>query len=243
VIARGTPESRSNHLANSIGNGFPPQSQNQPARAAASVRIEHKGSIYTDAGVQTAASKERSDWLSSVAFWYQTPPVAGAEPLPPCKKRIAPYHVLPAKNLPLRAKPPSVVTKPILGFLYAPAQPDAEIEFDFETAEPGRYQVAAVLIESVTSSRYQPFPDGKAVGAELDLCNQGSDWTRYSFDLHDLEAGKHTLKFAGRGTSPAHRSQAQPLFAFGLNSLILLRLEDMAGYVDPAAKNGSQRPP
>jgi hypothetical protein len=207
------------------------------------VEIEHKGSIYTDAGVQTASSKERSDWLSSVAFWYQTPPVAGAEPLPPCKNRIAPYRVLPAKNLPLRANPPSVVTKPILGVLYAPAKPDAEIEFDFETAEPGRYQVAAVLIESVTSSRYQPFLDGKPVGAELDLCNQGSDWTWYSFDLHDLEAGKHTLKFAGRGTSPAHRSQAQPLFAFGLNSLILLRLEDMAGYVDPATKNGSQRPP
>jgi len=201
------------------------------------VTIEHKGSIFTDAGIQTASSKERSDWLSSVAFWYQTPPVAGSEPLPPATNRVAPYRVLQAKTLPMRAKPATIVTKPELGVLYAPAKSDAEIEFDFETTEPGRYQVGAILIESVFSSRYQPFLDGAPVGPELDLCNQGSDWTWFSFDLHDLAAGKHTLKFAGRGASPAHRTKALPAFGFGINSLTLLRLEDMAGYPDTAARN------
>jgi len=207
------------------------------------VTVEHKGSIYTDAGVQTASAQERSDWLSSAAFWYQTPPVAGDLPLPTTTNRVAPYRVLPSKNLPLRAKPPGVLTKPILGVLYAPAKPDAEIEFDFEIASPGRYQVAVILIESVSSSRYQPFLDENAIGSELDLCNQGSDWTWHSFDLHDLVVGKHTLKFVGRGASPAHRTKAQPAFAFGLNSLILLRLEDMAGYLDSTSTIGSPVPP
>lgn len=199
-------------------------------KTALKVSIEHRGSKVTDEGVQTSSSKERPDWISSAAFWYQTPPVAGDEPLPPAAKRVAPYRVLPARNLTMRANPPARVTKEELGVLYAPAKPDAEIEFDFEVSEPGRYHVAAVLIESVFSSRYQPMLDDKPVGRELDLCNQGEDWTWYSFDLHDLTAGKHTLKFAGRGASPAHRTKALSAFGFGMNSLVLLRLEDMAGY-------------
>jgi gamma-glutamylcysteine synthetase len=117
-----------------------------------------------------------------------------------------------------------------LGVLYAPSKPDAEIEFTFELAKVGRYHVAAVLIESVFSSRYQPFLDGRPAGPELDLCNQGEDWTWHTLDLHDLAAGKHRLKFAGRGASPKERTLAQAQFAFGLNSLVLLRLEDMDGY-------------
>ena len=200
------------------------------------VSIEHKGSIYTDAAIQTASSAERKDWLSSVAFWYQTPPVASEEPLPPATNRVAPYRVLAAKGLPMRAKPSTIVTKPELGVLYAPAKADAEIEFDFEVAEAGRYQVGAILVATVFSSRYQPMLDGAPVGPELDLCNLGSDWSWFSFDLHDLAAGKHTLKFAGRGASPAHRTKALPAFAFGINSLTLLRLQDMAGYLDSTPK-------
>lgn len=199
-------------------------------RTALKVSIEHKGSSVTDAGVQTSSSNERPDWVSSVAFWYQTPPVMSEEPLPPATNRVAPYRVLPAKTLTFRANPSAFVTQEELGLLYAPGKPDAEIEFDFDVKEPGRYQVAAVMILSVFSARYQPFLDGEAVGPELDLCNSGEDWTWFGFDLHDLKPGKHTLKFAGRGASPIQRTKAPPRFAFGINSLVLLRLEDMAGY-------------
>jgi hypothetical protein len=211
-------------------------------RKGLKVAIEHRGSKVTDEGIQTSSSKERADWVSSAAFWYQTPPVANGELLPPAEKRVAPYRVLRARTLPQRASPTSLVTTQELGVLYAPSKPDAEIEFDFELAEPGRYHVAAVLIESVFSSRFQPMLDDKPVGRELDLCNQGEDWTWYSFDLHDLAAGKHTLKFAGRGASPAHRTKALPAFAFGMNSLVLLRLEDMAGYADATPKAEPRNP-
>ena len=116
------------------------------------------------------------------------------------------------------------------GLIYAPGQSDAQIEFDFEVPLPGRYQIAAVLILSLSSARYQPMLDGQPVGPELDLCVPEEDWTWFSFDLHDLQPGKHTLRFAGRGASPNQRTKAPPRFAFGMNSLILLRLEDMAGF-------------
>lgn len=210
-------------------------------RTALRLAIEHRGSKVTDEGVQTSSSKERADWVSSVAFWYQTPPVVSETPLPPADKRVAPYRVLPAGTLAHRATPASLVTTQELGVLYAPSKPGAEIAFDFELAQAGRYHVAAVLIESVFSSRYQPMLDGKPVGPELDLCNRGEDWTWYSFDLHDLAAGKHTLAFAGRGASPWQRTKAAGQFAFGMNSLVLLRLEDMAGY-EPTAKPEPPKP-
>ena len=203
--------------------------------------IEHRGSKVTDEGAQLSSSKERADWVSSVAFWYQTPPVVSEAPLPLAEKRVAPYHVLPARSLAHRATPTSLVSTQELGVLYAPAKPDAEIAFDFELAQAGRYHVAAVLIESVFSSRYQPLLDGQPVGPELDLCNRGEDWTWYSFDLHDLAAGKHTLAFAGRGVSPWQRTKAAGQFAFGMNSLVLLRLEDMAGY-EPATQSAPSKP-
>jgi hypothetical protein len=84
-----------------------------------------------------------------------------------------------------------------------------------------------VLLRSVFSGRFQPMLDGQAAGPELDLCVPEGDWNWFSFDLHDLKAGSHTLKFSGRGASPQQRSLAQPRFAFGINSLVLLRLEDL----------------
>lgn len=192
--------------------------------------IEHRGSVVTDEGKKLSSSGVRPDWVSSVAFWYQTPAVANEMPLPPATNRVAPYRVLPAKNLTFRADPPTTVKQEEEGLIYAPGKPEAQIEFDFEVTEPGRYHVAAVLILSLSSARYQPVLDGQPVGPELDLCVQEEDWTWFSFDLHDLKPGKHTLKFVGRGASPHQRTKAPPRFGFGLNSLILLRLEDMAGY-------------
>lgn len=192
--------------------------------------IEHRGSTVTDEGKKVSSSGERPDWVSSVAIWYQTPPVVNESPLPPAQNRIAPYRVLPAKNLNFRADPPTTTKQEEEGLIYSPGKPDAQIEFDFEVSEPGRYHVAAVLILSLSSARYQPMLDGQPVGPELDLCVLEEDWTWFSFDLHDLQPGKHTLKFVGRGASPHQRTKAPPRFAFGLNSIILLRLEDMKGY-------------
>ena len=200
-----------------------------PIRFRESLRftIEHRGSRVTDEGRKVSSSGERPDWVSSVAFWYQTPPVAGGEPLPPATNRVAPYRVLPARQLALHADPPGVLRSEDEGMIYEPGRPDARLDCEFEVTEPGRYQVAAVLILSLFSGRYQPFVDGQPVGPELDLCVREEDWTWFSFDLHDLKAGKHTLKFEGRGASTHHRTKAQPRFAIGVSSVVLLRLEDL----------------
>ncbi len=194
------------------------------------VTIEHRGSVYTDAGQHLGQFIERPDWISSVAFWYQWPPRAFEEPLPPLEERLPPWRVLPATKLQVRATPERGLAKTEIGVDYSPGVPDAKIAFDFEVAESGRYRLDAIITHSVFGSRYQPFLDGKPLGPEMDLCISGHDplWVR--FDLHDLEAGKHTLSFEGRGPSPRRRTMAPPAYYIGLNYLLLLRLEDVPGY-------------
>lgn len=205
------------------------------------VSIEHKGSLFTDQGVQTASFEERPDWFSSVAFWYQTPPASSDEPLPPAKNRVAPYEVILPKQLSVKARPSVLLMKQDAGVVYIPRKPDARLEISFDAARPGRYRIAAVLMHSVFGSRYQPLLDGEPLGPERDLCHEGADPLWVDFDLHDLREGRHVLAFEGRGPSPARRTAAPAHFAIGVHMLVLLRLEDMEGYrVPPAAKDAPE---
>lgn len=205
-----------------------------PVRFERSLRvsIEHRGSVFSPAGMQKATFAERRDWLSSVAFWYQTPPRGIEASLPAAKDRIAPYRVLKAAAMRAKAKPSLVLTKDETAVTYVPGRADAEIEFTFDVAEKGTYQVSALLMYSVFGSRYQPALDDQEIGPELDLCYPGMDAVWVSFDLRDLDAGAHRLAFQGRGPSPKARSKTPKYYGFGLQNLVLLRLQDMAGYGD-----------
>jgi len=200
-------------------------------RKSLKVAIEHRGSIFNEkTGLQTKSFFERPDWIRSVAFWYQSPPTTFSEELPAADQRIAPYRVFQATDLPRRVAPKGLLTAEKMRVMYVPRKGDAEIEFDFELDTAGTYQINAFLFYSVFGSRYQAYLDDTPLGEPLDFYRSGADsvWTR--FDLHRLEAGTHTLRFAGRGASPGRRTLTPNYFAFGMDYLVLLRLEDMAGY-------------
>jgi len=201
-----------------------------PFRKSLKVEIEHRGSVFNDFGMQLASFSERSDWVSSVAFWYQDPPVGFEEPIAPVGERLAPYRVLKPGEIVVRADPPAGLTKTADAIAYMPRKPDASIEFEFAVAEKGRYQIAAFMPFGLIGSLYQPFVDGREAGPVIDFCADGMDPLFVRFDLHDLEPGPHVLRFVGRGRSPQQRSKAPAAFSLGMNYLVLLRLEDMAGY-------------
>ena len=78
---------------------------------------------------------------------------------------------------------------------------------------------------------YQPMIDGKPIGQPIDTCIPNADpkWVR--LDTVDLGAGKHVLRFEGRDVpSPAARALVKQAYALGIEKIVLLRLEDMAGY-------------
>lgn len=201
-----------------------------PFTKSLKVEIEHRGSIFTDQAVELGGFFERPDWVSSVAFWYQYPPATFDEPLPPALQRVAPYRLVWVKDMERRAEPGFLMLPMANGILYGPSKAEAFIEFDFDVDEPGSYKILAETYQSLMNGIYQPMLDGKTIGPPLDMCIVNADPVWVNLDTHDLEAGKHTLRFEGRGRSPNMRAKSKPMYAFGLNAIVLQRLDDMAGY-------------
>ena len=201
-----------------------------PFKEALRFEIEHKGSVFTDFAEHLGQFIERPDWISSVAYWYQTPPAVFSERIAPVEKRVAPYRVLKAAELTMRAAPDSAVEKDGPTVYFRPGTQDGSLEFDFDAPEDGRYQVNALVWYSLFGGVYQPCLDDKPIGAPLDFCESGQDPVWLSLDLHHLFKGTHTLRFEKTGPSPDTRTMTLPANAFGMTYLILLRLEDMAGY-------------
>lgn len=193
------------------------------------VSMEHRGSILTDTMIDLGGFNERPDWVSSVAFWYQNPPAA-IEPMPALAERLPPYKVLMSDALQVRADPTVILLKQEQGVFYIPAMKDASLELSFEVEEKGTYVLGAFMPHAFVGGVYQPLMDGKAFGAPIDFYADGMDILYVRLDRHNLDAGKHTLRFEGRGLSPKMRAPAQPLCAIGMYALVLLRLEDMKGF-------------
>lgn len=205
-----------------------------PFKKSLKVAMEHKGSIFTDGLEEQGGFLDRSDWISSVAYWYQAP-ATGLDPLPPAAERIPPYKVFEAASLDVRVDPPGLLTKDKT-VQYISGQPNASLEIDFEIAEKGHYVLSAAIAHALISGMYQPFIDGKSIGVPMDFIADGMDILYVPLDTHVLEAGKHTLRFEGRGPSPGMRSMSAPMYAFGIHYLITLRLEDMPGYQEGLKK-------
>lgn len=83
------------------------------------VSIEHKGSVFTEQMVELGSFSERSDWVSSVAFWYQSPAV-GLEPLPSAAERIPPYKIIAPSELESRSEPSMLLLKQKDAVTYLP---------------------------------------------------------------------------------------------------------------------------
>lgn len=188
--------------------------------------IEHRGSVIDQQGNKLSSSKERADWLSSVAFWYQMPIVFSDADMPPASERIAPYQIYIASGLKMNASPDKV-RKEDVGIHFEPETPDGEIEFEFEVKESGRYKFSAVLVDGIFGGMYQPLIDDQAAGPVLDMVSKGGDWTEYSFGTFQLDQGKHRFKLIGKGASPNRRPSLPEKFSIGISSIMLLRLEDL----------------
>lgn len=202
-----------------------------PFEQSLKVEIEHRGSVFTDQAQHLGQFFERPDWVSSVAFWYQYPPRAIEDPLPPVEKRIAPYRVLPVRELAHRADPPAILVPSGAGVSYVPGTHEARLDIDFAVEEDGRYQISAVVYKAIMGGVYQPLLDGEAFGPPVDFTIINADYVWLPLDLHDLKAGTHTLSFQGLpDVSPHSRTITAGMRAIGIDRLVLLRLEDMPGY-------------
>ncbi len=204
-----------------------------PFRKSLKVTIEHKGSVFderSDPPRPLTGYVERPDWVSSVAFWYQSPAAVFDSPIAPVETRTAPYRVLRAGELDARAEPADGLSgKSVLS--YTPKIANAAVEASFETVSDGSYQVGAAFARSLRGGRYQPYLDGKPLGREVDLFYRGEEAATWDpLGTVPLKAGRHTLRFECRGASSYSNPSAPAAYDFGLEYVVLLRLEDLTGY-------------
>lgn len=195
------------------------------------VQIEHHGSLFTRSLEFLGQFHERTDWVSSVAYWYQDTPVGPAEPLPPLAERVPPYRVL---------KPADLEPKTERGMMqsgdgavnFSSMTGDGAIEFTFDIEEEGVYLIGAYIHHALYAGIYQAILDGTPIGSAMDLLVEGDYPAYHRFDLHDLSKGKHTFRFECQGRNADTRAFLPPLHALAIDRIVLLRLEDVDGYLE-----------
>lgn len=208
-----------------------------PFQDSLRVEMEHRGSMYTYEGLPIATFAERSDWISSVAYWYQYPAVEFAEPIAEASTRIAPYRVLEAGKMEYRAEPAGRIMKDGSSVAVMPSADPGSIEFDLEIREAGLYQISGVFFVSIMSGVYRVYLDGEPMDELLDLGILNGDALWRSLDLHELDARTHTLKFELVDEIPTgKRVKSPPHRMFSVEKFVLLRLEDMDGYLAATKK-------
>ncbi len=177
-----------------------------PFRRSLLVNIEH-GYI----------NNERSDWYSSVAYWYQTGKPVARPALPPVAERL-PLFMRPhdygdgrweGEDLAEVAKADGGVVREAgmqfwgamfsrqYALLWDAAKPGHTLTVPFTVAQPGRYKLVARLSRSAEGGTFKTGLDDLPMGEPLNL--YGPPPYPEPFDTvvaeAELAAGSHSLKF------------------------------------------------
>jgi hypothetical protein len=167
---------------------------------------------------------ERPDFLSSVAFWYQTGEPKPFGELPPWPERRVPWehHLLARGFRHARAAgsaAPRVETHGFFGgrpvLAWTANQPGASLELPFLAREDGRYALRLNAFALPDGGRFEAALDGERI-ASLDLRSGAGREIDLRLGAHSLRAGEHRLTFR-----PAEGSAGGEL---ALELLRLLRL-------------------
>ena len=185
-----------------------------PVRFSRSLKVtlEHKGNRVEDT---EGFYLERPDFISSVAFWYQTGQPAPFPPLPSFSERTVPWqshHLVRAFRHVSATGParPRVETsgmfgaRPVLGWTNTEA--GARLTVPFTVAAAGR---SALRLDAATAPSYGIYRvdlDGQVLLAAADFRAPEPGEVDLALGTRELAAGAHTLSFValpGGGASAA----------------------------------------
>jgi hypothetical protein len=206
--------------------------------------FEHKGWTFNADGTVKSASGERTDLISSVAYWYQVG-IAKDQPEPPYGAARLPQ----GNALQLEVESSLSDAKAQMGkvsvskdlfwskdVLYLQAEgPGARLDVPFDVPEEGEYELVTQVAQSFDYGTYSVLLDGKPVqSAELEH-EPGADVlptgqldgykpeTYVGLDLllgwPRLSRGRHVVTFVCTGKAEASRG-----YNLGVDNLILARV-------------------
>ena len=207
------------------------------------VEIEHKGWTYMPDGKVKTAFGERTDLISSVAFWYQKGIATDQPPVPYGSARLphgnAQQIEVEKSVADAKAEKGKVsVSKELFWgkdvILFEGEGPGARIEVPFDVNEDGEYELSTQVAQAPDYGVYEILLDGKPVtGRELEH-EPGADirtqtrFDGYAWDTYvgldrqlgwlNLSRGRHSLTFVCIGKNPASSG-----YTLGVDNVILAR--------------------
>lgn len=215
-----------------------------PFRRSLRFAFEHKGWTFNPDGTVKSASGERTDLVSSVAYWYQVG-IAKDQPEPPYGAARLPQGnalqvevesaLADAKALKGKAS----VSKDLFwskDVLYLKAEgPGTRLDVPFDVSEDGEYELVTQVAQSFDYGTYSVLLDGKAVqsaelehepGADVLPTGQVDGYkpeTYVGLDLllgwPRLSKGRHVVTFVCTGKAEASRG-----YNLGVDNLILAKV-------------------
>jgi len=172
------------------------------------VEIEHKGSQGFPNG-ESSGFIERDDLISTVGFWYQVEPHKPWPALPPGPERL-PFTertLVEGESLVEGAKQSGNFPLSVQGVArtsggdqlwFRPTADGAWVEASFELAEEVTGDLTVRMVHARDYGIYSVLLDGEQV-AVWDLYGPAVTPTDHAIGLRTLSAGKHTIRFEGRG--------------------------------------------
>lgn len=180
-----------------------------PVRFDRSLRltIEHKGNYDDDLD---GFFIERPDFLSSVAFWYQTGEPKRFASLPPWSERRLPWtqhHLLRAFRAAKTTGPAQVRvqtqgffgSRPLLSWPNREA--NASLTLPFTVDGPGRYAVRLTALQGPRYGKHSVRIDGKP-GPDVSFQSAEEGELDLSLGVHELSGGAHELTFTALEPAP-----------------------------------------
>ncbi len=171
------------------------------------VAIEHRGNL--DAS-EDGFFLERPDFISSVAFWYQTgQPQTTFPPLPTWPERRVPwqYHHLVKTYRFAQSTGPAKVQVQTQGFfgarpllLWPNHEPSAQLTLPFELAEAGSFNIRLTAARGPDYGRYDLAIDDKKL-TTANFHDPDESEADIVLGTHTLEKGPHTLTFTASGNA------------------------------------------
>jgi D-arabinan exo alpha-(1,3)/(1,5)-arabinofuranosidase (non-reducing end) len=214
-----------------------------PFTTSLKAEIEHKGWTYDRDGAVKSAFGERTDLMSSVAFWYQEGVARDLPPVPYGSARLPQGNALQIeveKSLgSVKTEGGTASLSPDLFWskdviLFEARGKDSKLEVPFDVPEDGVYEVYAEVAQASDYGVYTVLLDGKPPGAQQLEHEPGADVRpQTQFDGYALEVyvglgyqvgwprlskGRHTLTFVCLG-----KREASAGYNLGVDTIVLAR--------------------
>lgn len=193
------------------------------------VTIEHKGVYFDESGKIISGFKERADFFSSVAFWYQVGKAKRFAKLPPASERILqPNFHIEGESLLEEGQPkqPHLQVQKLGGwsggaqvwlFIH---EPGGKLDVPFTLSDAGDYYIEGNFTYAGDYGIYQAILDGKPVGNPLDFYNDGVIRKKVRFGRQKLSEGEHLLQFESTG----EKNPGSTSYLFGLDDVSFWKL-------------------